>query len=114
MADTIKKRMINIMMYHTIANSQDNIKLSVMEGNKGLYMPSLQWIEDDKEIFYADNPSWIFGDFLDTLTGYINRNMKASDMENLKYLPYQDEDTIRDIIEILEKGIELGWNKVDI
>lgn len=109
-----KKPMVNIMIYHTIANNDDDIKLSIMEGNKGLYASSIEFkLEGEHEIFW-DNPDFIFGTLLESLKRFRDRKMTNADEIILENLTWLNEDYCLDIIEIIEKGIELGWNKVKL
>ena len=101
-------------MYHVIANNSDEIQLSVSEDEKGLYMPSFEvkFREDDKSVFYVDSVDWIFGEFRVALLNYKNRVMREEDEKIIDEEDWINEEYADDILEILNKGIELKWHEV--
>jgi hypothetical protein len=102
--------MVNIMVYHTIANQDDTIKLSIMENEKELYMPSLEFVEFDE---YWDNPKYLFGELYESIDNYVNKTVGFEHLGELKDLDWLNEEIARDILEILEEGIKRGWDKAE-
>jgi hypothetical protein len=109
--------MINGMEYTTVANHNDTIKLSAGYDLKKncYYMPSLEIKDFGVEISW-DAVRFLFGDLLVALRNFRDRILTKENIDNLGDLRgvlEQNEGVCEDLIEILERGIEKGWDKLD-
>lgn len=111
--------MINGFMYMTIATVDDEIKLhcGYDEKKEEYYMPSLTFTKTGQT---WDNHLFIFETFLPFLRRWKDRSLQEGDIkffEGLTETCFTKEETINeewvdDLIEILEQGIKMGWDKL--
>lgn len=105
--------MKELLIYHTVANSNDEIKLSCLfDSKKQKYvMPSLIVIKDKEEWFYADNETYLI-ELLPVLERFIGREMQSGDREFMTEFAdslgnvYDQLQGIEETISILKYGIE--------
>ena len=103
-----------MLRYNVMSTTFDDIKLNIgIDENDKFYLPSLEFCNvKDKNGWteYWDNEDYIWGKFYKFLKRYEEGRMKKKDKK--EFADIWDElspDVVKELIEILDKGIELGW-----
>lgn len=100
--------MKDLLKYTTIATIYDEYKL-VANFYLDEVIPFAVYLEGSS--YYADNEDWIFVTFYQFIQRYLNRTMTESDtIEFMEELAFLNEDLAKDLKDIIEEGIKLGWN----
>jgi hypothetical protein len=93
-----------MIIYTTIVTDEDDYRLSALLTDKGYEMASLQFLLDGEETGFWDNDIFLY----ETVYPYL-KGEKTSEDEKLKNeIPPDDHG---DVLELFEKGIELGFFK---
>jgi hypothetical protein len=105
-----------MMQYHTIANDDDEIKISVGVDEKGKYYMPYIIFEEIKDIQFPDlslvwdNEDFIFGEFKAFLHRWKHRTLLPEDTTEFEEIwDILDEETVEELIEMLELALKQKW-----
>jgi len=110
----------DVTIYMAIENPDASVSLSA------LYIPtkqkySMPSINFDKHSMFGtefwDNGNFVFGEFYTFLSKWKNRTLSIEDLETDIYQEYEawkwKEEDVDELIDIIEQGIDFGWNKLE-
>ena len=113
-----RNRQANVYLKASIEDINCSVILSAGYDRKKdeYYMVS---IEFTKEHSYGpnfwDNGNYIFETFYPMLKRYVECNLTSQDTEEFEsFIMNVNEEEVLDIIDIIEEGIDWGWNKAKL
>lgn len=106
--------MKDLLIYTTVANNNDNIRLESLfnPNRKKHFLPSLSVMENNHEVFIADNEAWLIDILLPALQRFISRTMLPSDQKEIEDFInslgniYEQIEGIEETVAILEYAIK--------
>lgn len=105
------------MEYTVIATHDDTTKLSAgFNIQKGLYYGTALEIKSHGLNLFWDNDEFLFGDLYIALKNYRDRvltPLNLADLEEIKQSLDENDGFCEDLIEIIERAIQKGWDKLD-
>lgn len=105
----------NILMYMTISDYNEDFEMTALydSSTKKYYMPALQFLVDSPfGNIYWDNDDFIFDTFYPVLQRWKERSLTKKDKKKFSDELNAPEEFLLRIIDVIEQGIELGWNKL--
>lgn len=105
----------NTLMYMTISDYNEDFEMTALydSSTKKYYMPALQFLVDSPfGNTYWDNDDFIFDTFYPVLQRWKERSLTKKDKKKFSDELNAPEEFLLRIIDVIEQGIELGWNKL--